>query len=104
MLDFFKKQKVKPYDRQAVVGVLPFDLKSKILRHLYASAIQSVPLLKGMSDDDIFLTDVCIRLQPYSCSAQTFVYQRGEHGCRASNQHGWAVIGLLCVDECFTIV
>jgi hypothetical protein len=73
----FKKQKIKPYDRQQVLGILPFELKAKILRHLYAGAIQSVPLLKQMADDDMFLTDMCIRLQPYNCSANTYVYQRG---------------------------
>ncbi|WIA17586.1 hypothetical protein OEZ85_014411 [Tetradesmus obliquus] len=80
VLDMFKKQKIKPYDRQQVLGILPFELKAKILRHLYAGAIQSVPLLKQMADDDMFLTDVCIRLQPYNCSANTYVYQRGETG------------------------
>ncbi|KAF6262699.1 hypothetical protein COO60DRAFT_586187 [Scenedesmus sp. NREL 46B-D3] len=80
VLDMFKKQKIKPYDRQQVLGILPFELKAKILRHLYAGAIQSVPLLKQMADDDMFLTDMCIRLQPYNCSANTFVYQRGETG------------------------
>jgi hypothetical protein len=74
----FKKQKIKPYDRQQVLGILPFELKAKILRHLYAGAIQSVPLLKQMADDDMFLTDMCIRLQPYNCSANTYVYQRGK--------------------------
>lgn len=78
VLDFFKKQKVRGYDRQSVLGVLPFELKSKILRHLYAGAIHSVQLLQKMADDDVFLTDMCIRLQPYNCSANTFVYQRGE--------------------------
>jgi hypothetical protein len=79
----FKKQKIKPYDRQQVLGILPFELKAKILRHLYAGAIQSVPLLKQMADDEMFLTDVCIRLQPYNCSANTYVYQRGE-SCSAT--------------------
>lgn len=76
----FRKQKIKPYDRQAVLGILPFELKAKILRHLYAGAIRDVPLLRKLSDDDLFMTDMCIRLQPYNCSANTFVYQRGEHG------------------------
>jgi hypothetical protein len=73
----FRKQKVKPYDRQAVLGVLPFELKSKILRHLYAGAIRDVPLLRTIADDDTFMTDMCTRLQPYTCSDNTFVYQRG---------------------------
>ena len=89
----FRKQKIKPYDRQQVLSILPFELKAKILRHLYAGVIHNVPLLKQMADDDVFLTDVCIRLQPYNCPAQTFLYQRGEseggqqyckeHGCDA---------------------
>lgn len=68
---------MKAYDRQAVLGMLPFDLKSKILRRLYEGAIHRAPLLSRMADDDIFLTDVCLRLQVYNCSAATFVYQRG---------------------------
>lgn len=78
VLDMFKKQSTKPYDRQAVLGILPFELKAKILRHLYAGAIRDVPLLRNIADDDLFMTDMCIRLQPYTCSASTFVYQRGE--------------------------
>jgi hypothetical protein len=129
----FRKQKVKPYDRQAVLGVLPFELKAKILRHLYAGvcavtagrctsaarqeqrglglspddivrpsphthtscacglanaitrvagAIRDVPLLREIAGDDLFMTDVCIRLQPYTCCDSTFVYQRGVL-CRA---------------------
>lgn len=78
VLDMFKKQSTKPYDRQAVLGILPFELKAKILRHLYAGAIRDVPLLRNIADDDLFMTDMCIRLQPYTCSANTFVYQRGE--------------------------
>lgn len=77
VLDMFKKQSTKPYDRQAVLGILPFELKAKILRHLYAGAIRDVPLLRNIADDDLFMTDMCIRLQPYTCSANTFVYQRG---------------------------
>jgi hypothetical protein len=81
VLDMFKKQSTKPYDRQAVLGILPFELKAKILRHLYAGAIRDVPLLRNIADDDLFMTDMCIRLQPYTCSANTFVYQRGKGWC-----------------------
>lgn len=62
------------------MGTLPFELRSKILHHLYAATIHSVPLLQRLADDDVFLTDICIRLQRYSCGAQTFVYQRGAWG------------------------
>lgn len=81
VLDHFKKQKVKPYDRQQVISALPFELRCKILKHLYAGAIHSVPLLHRMADDEVFLTDVCLRMQSYSCSARTFLYQRGEFHC-----------------------
>jgi hypothetical protein len=80
----FKKQATKPYDRQAVLGILPFELKAKILRHLYAGAIRDVPLLRNIADDDLFMTDMCIRLQPYTCSSNTFVYQRGEGRVRTT--------------------
>lgn len=80
VLNHFRKQKVKSYDRQQVLGALPFELRCAILRHLYASAIHSVPLLHRMADDDVFLTDVCLRLQAYSTAAQSFLYQRGEAG------------------------
>jgi hypothetical protein len=76
----FKKQTTKPYDRQAVLGILPFELKGKILRHLYAGAIRDVPLLCKFAEDDLFVTDMCIRLQDYTCPASTFVYQRGGGG------------------------
>ncbi len=39
-----------------------------------------VSLLKAMSEDDVFLTDLCVRLQPTHFSADTFVYMRGESG------------------------
>ena len=77
VLDFFKKQQVKPYDRQQVLANLPFELRSKILRHLYAGFIARVPLLQTMAHDDMFLTDVCVRLQYYTCTRESFVYQRG---------------------------
>ena len=36
MLNFFRKQRVRAYDRQQVLAALPFELKSAVLRHLYA--------------------------------------------------------------------
>ncbi len=80
VMEFFKKQTVKPYDRTEVLRMLPFDLKSKILRHLYTGVIRDVPLLNRMAHDDLFLTDICLRLQPYNSSSKTFVYQRGARG------------------------
>jgi hypothetical protein len=90
----FKKQSTKPYDRQAVLGVLPFELKAKILRHLYAGAIRDVPLLRNLANDDLFMTDMCIRLQPYTCSANTFVYQRGAHVWSGSLNNIWQALEL----------
>lgn len=60
-----------------MLATLPFDLRSKILRHLYAGVIARVPLLQTMAHDDMFLTDVCVRLQHYTCTQDSFVYQRG---------------------------
>lgn len=60
-----------------VLGTLPYDLRSKILHHLYAGVIARVPLLQTMAHDDMFLTDVCVRLQHYTCTQESFVYQRG---------------------------
>lgn len=78
VLDFFKQQQVKPYDRQKVLATLPFELRSKILRQLYAGVISRVPLLQAMAHDDMFMSDVCVRLQTYSCTRESFVFQRGE--------------------------
>ncbi|GFR43465.1 hypothetical protein Agub_g4548 [Astrephomene gubernaculifera] len=80
VLEYSKKQKVRAYDRQAVLARLPFELRSKILRHLYMPTIAKVPLLQSMSGDDVFLTDLCVRLQPTHFSADTYVYMRGESG------------------------
>jgi hypothetical protein len=63
-----------------VLSSLPFELRSKVLRHLYAGAIRGVALLQREVDDDVFLTDMCLRLQQYNCPAGSFVYQRGEGG------------------------
>lgn len=60
-----------------VLAALPFELRSKILRHLYAGVIARVPLLQTMAHDDMFLTDVCVRLQHYTCTMDSYVYQRG---------------------------
>ena len=40
----------------------------------------SPPSPQAMSEDDVFLTDLCVRLQPTHFSADTFVYMRGESG------------------------
>ncbi|GLC41041.1 hypothetical protein PLESTB_000949600 [Pleodorina starrii] len=80
VLEYNKKQKVRAYDRQAVLARLPFELRSKILRHLYLPTVARVPLLQSMAEDDVFLTDLCVRLQPTHFSADTFVYMRGESG------------------------
>lgn len=80
VLDFFKQQQVKAYDRQKMLATLPFDLRSSILRHLYAGVISHVPLLQAMAHDEVFLTDVCVRLQQYTSPRDSFVYQRGERG------------------------
>ncbi len=42
---------------------------------MYAAAIKRIPLLKQQADDDIFVTDLCIRLRPYAAAADTFIYQ-----------------------------
>ncbi len=42
VLDYHKKQRVKSYDRQEVLARLPFELRSKILRHLYLPTIAQV--------------------------------------------------------------
>ncbi|GLI62967.1 hypothetical protein VaNZ11_005824 [Volvox africanus] len=81
VLEYNKKQKVRAYDRQAVLARLPFELRAKILRHLYLPTVARVPLLQSMAEDDVFLTDLCVRLQPTHFSADTFVYMRGESGC-----------------------
>ena len=65
------------HHHQQVLATLPFELRSKILRHLYTGVIARVPLLQTMAHDDVFLTDVCVRLQQYTCSHNSFVYQRG---------------------------
>ncbi|GIL77637.1 hypothetical protein Vretimale_6799 [Volvox reticuliferus] len=80
VLEYNKKQKVRAYDRQAVLARLPFELRAKILRHLYLPTVARVPLLQSMAEDDVFLTDLCVRLQPTHFSADTFVYMRGESG------------------------
>lgn len=42
VLDFFKRnfRSVKPYDRGAVLGRMPFELRSRILQHLYMDTIK----------------------------------------------------------------
>lgn len=42
VLDFFKTnvKSVKPYDRGAVLTKLPFDIRSKVLQHLYYPTIK----------------------------------------------------------------
>ena len=35
-------------------------------------------MLQRFAEDELFLTELCTRLHPYRCSAETFVYQRGE--------------------------
>eukprot|EP00197_Chlamydomonas_leiostraca_P011145 CAMPEP_0202859122 /NCGR_PEP_ID=MMETSP1391-20130828/1378_1 /ASSEMBLY_ACC=CAM_ASM_000867 /TAXON_ID=1034604 /ORGANISM="Chlamydomonas leiostraca, Strain SAG 11-49" /LENGTH=803 /DNA_ID=CAMNT_0049538131 /DNA_START=139 /DNA_END=2550 /DNA_ORIENTATION=+ len=81
VLDFFNSnfKGFKPYDRGAVLNRMPFDLRSKILKHLYLDVIKNVPVLHKIAvDDEIFLTDFTLRLQPYHTSSDTFIYQRGE--------------------------
>jgi hypothetical protein len=86
VMHHFKTQRYKGYDPQNVLNRLPFELKSKLLRQMYSATIRQVPLLQRQADDDLFVSDVCIRLQEYSCAAETFVYQRG--GCCGSSPEG----------------
>ncbi|GAX86342.1 hypothetical protein CEUSTIGMA_g13754.t1 [Chlamydomonas eustigma] len=83
IIDFFSAsvKDVKPYDRDAVITQLPFELRSKIMQHVYLPTIKAVPVLKRFAEDELFLTDLCTRLHPYRCSAETFVYQKGEDHC-----------------------
>ena len=37
-----------------------------------------MPVLQRFAEDEVFLTELCAHLQPYYCSAETFVYQKGE--------------------------
>jgi len=79
VLAFFKKQRVKSYDTRQVLGQLPFELRSRVVKHLYEEDIKNAPVL-GFRRDDIFITDLCMRIQMYSVSAYTYVYQSGETG------------------------
>ena len=42
-LAFFRKQKVEGYNRTAILNNLPFDLRRKILYHMYSHVISKVP-------------------------------------------------------------
>ncbi|GFH08666.1 cyclic nucleotide-binding domain-containing protein [Haematococcus lacustris] len=81
VLDFCKtnSKSVKPYDRTAVLARMPFELRTRILQHIYLPTIQNIPILQKLTvDEPSFLTDFSIRLQPYHSSADCFVFQRGE--------------------------
>ena len=42
------------------------------------ASLQAVPVLQRFAEDELILTELCTRLHPYRCSAETFVYQKGE--------------------------
>ena len=80
VLDFFQSsiRNIKSYDRATMLSQLPFQLRASIMAHLYLPTMKDVPLLQRFAEDELFLTDLCTKLQPYRCSAETFVFQKGE--------------------------
>jgi CRP-like cAMP-binding protein len=80
VLDYFQSsiRNIKSYDRATMLSQLPFQLRSSIMAHLYLPTMKEVPLLQRFAEDELFLTDLCTKLQPYRCSADTFVFQKGE--------------------------
>ena len=82
-LAFFRKQKVEGYNRTAILNNLPFDLRRKILYHMYSHVISKVPLFDVTGDgenDDVFVVELCSRLRPVTYVSGQFIYQRGEIG------------------------
>ena len=51
-LAFFRKQKVEGYNRTAILNNLPFDLRRKILYHMYSHVISKVPLFDVTGDGE----------------------------------------------------
>jgi len=77
VLGFFRKQRVRPYQTREVLTQLPFDLRCRVVKYMYEDDIRLTPIM-GMRDDDLFITDICMRLNAYSISSFSYVYKRGE--------------------------
>ena len=75
VLSFFKKQRVKSYDTREVLALLPFELRSRVVKHMYESDIKNAPVL-GFRRDDIFTTDLCMRIQ----------VSRGDRDCACASR------------------
>ena len=80
LLSFFRRQEVHSYDSKTLLQEVPVSLRKEILMHLYADLITKCPLLTGQDIDSAYITDVCDSLFPYNCTANTYVYNRGELG------------------------
>ena len=55
---------------------------------------QTVPVFQRFAEDEVFLTELGTILNPFRCSAETFVYQRGESGpdCDVGVQNSHTII------------
>lgn len=67
VLSYFRGQPVVPYDGMTLLDELPFQLRMKLLYHLYSSVVYLVPFLKhsaGHNKHDIpFVIAFCSRLR-----------------------------------------
>ncbi|XRB22482.1 potassium voltage-gated channel [Pseudoscourfieldia marina] len=80
LLAFFRRQEVRSYDSKTLLSEVPVGLRKDILVHMYADLTAKCPLLAGQNVDSAYITDVCDVLYPYNCTANTYIYNRGEIG------------------------
>jgi len=77
VLGFFRRQRVREYQPREVLSQLPFDLRCRVVKFMYEDDIRLTPIM-GMRNDDLFFTDICMRLNAYSIQSFSYVYKRGE--------------------------
>jgi len=82
VLSYFRGQPVVPYDGMTLLDELPFQLRMKLLYHLYSSVVYLVPFLKhsaGHNKHDIpFVIAFCSRLREQVKMKGDTVYEEEE--------------------------
>eukprot|EP00242_Pyramimonas_sp_CCMP2087_P017362 CAMPEP_0198200140 /NCGR_PEP_ID=MMETSP1445-20131203/3190_1 /TAXON_ID=36898 /ORGANISM="Pyramimonas sp., Strain CCMP2087" /LENGTH=680 /DNA_ID=CAMNT_0043870107 /DNA_START=189 /DNA_END=2234 /DNA_ORIENTATION=+ len=78
LLTFYRRQSSKPYSEKELLMQLPFEMRSLIVKHMYASLIDKVPFFKDA--DMVFRTQLCVGFKGLTLMPRRYIYLQGEHG------------------------
>jgi hypothetical protein len=72
----FSDRKKSGYDEHEVLDKLPLILRTQMMDFMYKTPIKNIALFNGL--DETTLDSVCLRLKPFECMKDDYIYRAGE--------------------------